>query len=244
MTGSVPSHYLHHWDLSNHQKKKHFFDNRGNNFFRKKTTVYDCGHRGDVIKWKHFPCYCPFVRGIHRSPVNSPHKGQRREALVFSGDLRRRRTHFDVTVMYLLEPRPRVAMMPIFFCYWWHWRLSLWQSPVCHQWRQTWHNGNFSRDGDKFGIMTTLGFQWRHSWTICLAQLLCRFNGCCWQYESCCDLSMFQPKFVIKNGIFWPNGINGSAKCRLLNRHAIIAMRISANCLVVALAVLKLCHHP
>ena len=30
----------------------------------------------DVIKWKHFPRYWPFVRGIHRSPVISPHKGQ------------------------------------------------------------------------------------------------------------------------------------------------------------------------
>ena len=30
----------------------------------------------DVIKWKLFPRYWPFVRGIHRSPVNSPHKGQ------------------------------------------------------------------------------------------------------------------------------------------------------------------------
>ena len=30
----------------------------------------------DVIKWKHFPHYWPFVRGIHWSPVNSPHKGQ------------------------------------------------------------------------------------------------------------------------------------------------------------------------
>ena len=30
----------------------------------------------DVIKWKHFPRYWPFVRGIHRSPVNSQHKGQ------------------------------------------------------------------------------------------------------------------------------------------------------------------------
>ena len=30
------------------------------------------GH-DDVIKWKHFPRYLPFVRGIHRSPVNSPH---------------------------------------------------------------------------------------------------------------------------------------------------------------------------
>ena len=68
----------------------------------------------DVIKWKHFPRYWPFVRGIHRSPVNSPHKGQWRGALVFSaicasinswvsnreaGDLRRHRAHYDVTVM-------------------------------------------------------------------------------------------------------------------------------------------------
>ena len=27
----------------------------------------------DVIKWKHFLRYWHFVRGIHRSPVNSPH---------------------------------------------------------------------------------------------------------------------------------------------------------------------------
>ena len=68
----------------------------------------------DVIKWKHFPRYWPFVRGIHRSPVNSPHKGQWRGALMFTlicvrkiswvnnreaGDLRRYRTHYDVIVM-------------------------------------------------------------------------------------------------------------------------------------------------
>ena len=68
----------------------------------------------DVIKWKHFPRYWPFVRGIHRSPVNSPHKGQWRGALMFTlicaringwvnnreaGDLRRHRAHFDVIVM-------------------------------------------------------------------------------------------------------------------------------------------------
>ena len=28
----------------------------------------------DVMTWKLFPYYCPFVRGIHRSPVDSPHK--------------------------------------------------------------------------------------------------------------------------------------------------------------------------
>ena len=68
----------------------------------------------DVIKWKHFPRYLPFVRGIHRSPVNSPHKGQWRGALIFSlicsyiygwvnnreaGSLRCHRAHHDVIVM-------------------------------------------------------------------------------------------------------------------------------------------------
>ena len=38
----------------------------------------------DVINWKHFQLYWPFVRGIHRLPVNSPHKGQWRGALMFS----------------------------------------------------------------------------------------------------------------------------------------------------------------
>ena len=72
------------------------------------------GLRDHVIKWKHFPRYCPFVRGIHWSPVNSPHKGQWRGALVFSlicasingsvnngevGDLKHHRAHYDVTVM-------------------------------------------------------------------------------------------------------------------------------------------------
>ena len=71
----------------------------------------------DVIKWKRFPRYWPFVRGIHRSPVNSPHKGQWRGALMFSlicvwingwlnnretGNLRRYRAHYDVAVMHCL----------------------------------------------------------------------------------------------------------------------------------------------
>ena len=56
----------------------------------------------------------PFVRGIHRSPVNSPHKGQWRGALMFSliyawtngwvnnreaGDLRRYHVHYNATLM-------------------------------------------------------------------------------------------------------------------------------------------------
>ena len=35
----------------------------------------------DVIKWKHFPRYWSFERGIYRSP---PHKGQWRGGLMFT----------------------------------------------------------------------------------------------------------------------------------------------------------------
>ena len=68
--------------------------------------------------WRHqmetFSALLAFVRWIHRSPVNSPHKGQWRGALIFSltcarindwvnnreaGDLRRHRDHYDVLVM-------------------------------------------------------------------------------------------------------------------------------------------------
>ena len=85
--------------------------------FSSKKSVH---HHDDVIKWKHFPRYWPFVRGIHRSQVNSPHKGQWRGALMFSlicawikvwvnnrkaGDLGPNRAHYDVSVM-------------ISFCFW------------------------------------------------------------------------------------------------------------------------------
>ena len=65
----------------------------------------------DVIKWKHFPRYWPFVR----SQVNSPHKGQWRGALMLSlifvwingwvnnrksGDLRRYHAYYDIIVVY------------------------------------------------------------------------------------------------------------------------------------------------
>ena len=79
-----------------------------------KMMAIDPGLHDDVIKWKHFPRYWPFVRKIHRSPVNSPHKAQWRGALMFSlicvwinggvnnreaGDLRRYRAHYGVIVM-------------------------------------------------------------------------------------------------------------------------------------------------
>ena len=92
-----------------------------------------CDH-DDVIKWKHFPRYWPFVK--------SPHKGQWRGALMFSlvcvwindwvnnreaGDLRRHRGHYDVIVMIiaicdmysllyrcLFKCHPGVALQPTF----------------------------------------------------------------------------------------------------------------------------------
>ena len=44
----------------------------------------DQSSHDNVIKWNHFPRYWSFVRGIHRRPVHSPHKGQWRGALMFS----------------------------------------------------------------------------------------------------------------------------------------------------------------
>ena len=94
----------------------------------------------DVIKWQHFLRYRPFVWGIHRSPVNSPHKGQWRGVLMFSlifaringwvntgeaGDLRRNRCHYDVIVMVspnvLVPIRPRTQFNlsnagPVYIC--------------------------------------------------------------------------------------------------------------------------------
>ena len=48
------------------------------------STVRFPSQHDDVIKWKHFPRNWPFLREIHRSPVNFPHKGQWRGALMFS----------------------------------------------------------------------------------------------------------------------------------------------------------------
>ena len=72
--------------------------------------------------WRHqmeaFSALLAFVRGIHRSPVNSPHKEQWCGALMFSlictwinswvnnreaGDVRRHRVHYDVIVMVYLN---------------------------------------------------------------------------------------------------------------------------------------------
>ena len=81
---------------------------------------YWFGARPLCTWWRHqketFSALLAICAGIHRSPVNSPHKGQWRGALMFSlicvwindwvnnreaGDLRRYRAHYDVIVMRL-----------------------------------------------------------------------------------------------------------------------------------------------
>ena len=88
--------------------------------FQKTATIHSVPHRRqgllvysvikNVIKWRYFPRYWPVVLGIHRSPVNSPHKGQWRGTLVCvffdlrlnkrlskrdTGELRRHSAHYD-----------------------------------------------------------------------------------------------------------------------------------------------------
>ena len=101
--------------------------------------LLDCLH-DDVIKWEHFLRYWPFVRGIHRSPVDSLLKGQWRAVLTFSlicawtsgwannvepGDLRRLRAHYRSVMCFVL------ARLKLGFCRslysrtasftWWSW---------------------------------------------------------------------------------------------------------------------------
>ena len=57
--------YLHNLELCNNRHRR----------------VHD---HDDVINWKHILRFWPFVRGIHRWPVDSPHKGQWRVTLTVS----------------------------------------------------------------------------------------------------------------------------------------------------------------
>ena len=82
--------------------------------------------------WRHqmetFSALLAICAGNSPVPVNSPHKGQWRGALMFSlicvwingwvnnreaGDLRRYRTHYDVTVMNILAPVMERVILPV-----------------------------------------------------------------------------------------------------------------------------------
>ena len=115
---------------------------RPETYFAGMCSCWCCIHHreshGDVIKWKHFARYWPVLRGIRRSPVNSPHKGQWRGALMFSlicvwinscvnnceaGDLRRHRARYDVSVMieaYSQRHGQKLTFSGV-CSYWWKW---------------------------------------------------------------------------------------------------------------------------
>ena len=110
------------------------------------------GTHDDVMKWKHFPRHWPFVRGIHRSPVNSPHKGQWRGVLMFSlicaringwvnnreaGDLRLYRAHYDVIVMVCCVSFWQRLLYFMLTCW-----VSSWLNP---QWISRSYNSNAKR---------------------------------------------------------------------------------------------------
>ena len=101
----------------------------------------------DVIKWKHFPRNWPFVRGIHWSPVNSPHKGQWRGALMFSlicvwindwvnnreaGDLRRYLAHYDI-----------IVMTTVFFAIWIRFVSAIYCNHIARVCKVTWYTFPF-----------------------------------------------------------------------------------------------------
>ena len=71
----------------------------------------------DVIRWKHFPCYWHFVRGIHWSPGGFPSQRPVMRSIVFFfcvwtngwannrdvSNLRRHRARYGVTVMCVIR---------------------------------------------------------------------------------------------------------------------------------------------
>ena len=83
---------------------------------------YGLLYHDDVTKWKHFPRYWPFVRGIHQSPVNSPHKDQWRGTLMFSLICTSTycwANHRDVAELWRHGPHYDVIVMPHAICSFW-----------------------------------------------------------------------------------------------------------------------------
>ena len=100
-----------------------------------------CQTRDDVIKWRHFPRSWPYVQGIHRSPVNSTHKGQWRGVLIFSsiyawtngwvsngdaGGLKRHRAHYDVMLNSWAATKPTNTLGARKSCWFSHFFLTHW----------------------------------------------------------------------------------------------------------------------
>ena len=79
-------------------------------------------YHDDVIIWEHFPRNWPFVRGIHLSPVDFPHKGQWRGASMFT----------LIYILLLLHPNKRLSKPS---------RRRWFETPLRPLWRQCIANG-------------------------------------------------------------------------------------------------------
>ena len=118
----------------------------------------------DDVKWKQFQRYWTFVSGFHRSPVDFPHKGQWRRALMFSlicawtngwaynrdaGDLRRHRAHYGATVMNEAERGHSGFRSSVVYL----WTQSRNRSHVCHS---SWIAIKFGWDMPRQNVSTDL----------------------------------------------------------------------------------------
>ena len=124
--------------------------------------IWICNHHDDVIKWKHFPHYWPFVRW--NSPVAGEFPAQRPMTHSFdvfficawingwinnreAGDLRHHRAHYDVTVMVAQGERIKGTIGEDMSCL----------RKAC------------------FHVMTSL--HWRSRWRILMTVLSLHYNG-------------------------------------------------------------------
>ena len=111
-----------------------------------------------LCAWCHqmetFSALLAFVRGIHRSPVKSPHKGQWCRALMFSlicaltndwaynrdaSDLRCHRAHYDVTGLVMCKSKGVILDVCMLTCLFKTWNyLNIFQDPALMVCEYTW----------------------------------------------------------------------------------------------------------
>ena len=133
----------------------------------------------------------PFVRGIHRSPVDSPHKCQWCGALTFSlicawtngsesnryaDDLKRHCAHYDVTVM---ASHPHVMLHTVVCTVEGRWLNESLRWPDCPD---DWYDRPLQMGGRNFWVMT---------WNACVTKL----GTPQWQFFSGDHLQIFLQKF-------------------------------------------------
>ena len=81
----LPIHASHHADkrIQSAYSRKLLYRCRYLCEQRSRSLIFAYFSHDDVIKWNYFPREWPLVRGIHQSPVNSPHKDQWRALWCF-----------------------------------------------------------------------------------------------------------------------------------------------------------------